>query len=325
MTNGQPSDSPLVSVLIPTYCRPRVLRDALDSVTSQDYRPLEIIVGDDSPDEATARRIAEIATPDNVTLTFLKNDPPLGQAMNLNRLIDAAQGTYGLILHDDDLLLPGAIAVLVNAFREHPMLVACFGRQRLCSDAGDDLGDDAANTLNSTYHRTFDDVGVLSDPIAAAIRRQFPNDGFMASLELMKLVKYRPETEIGHAVDTDFGIRLAVAAEGSPFRLIENQTSVYRLSKAGVAASGSGATASFWNILDGLDHLQSHGDLINAVRRQIAAGAASHFARNGERKKAYSIWKSGHYGPERFRARGLYCAALIAIPHLAKVRDLMSP
>ena len=39
--------SPLISCIIPVYNGERYLREALDSIVAQTYRPLEIIVADD--------------------------------------------------------------------------------------------------------------------------------------------------------------------------------------------------------------------------------------------------------------------------------------
>ena len=51
MTSGQAA-RPLVTVIIPTYAVRDYIAATLDSVKTQTYRPLEIIVADDgSPDD----------------------------------------------------------------------------------------------------------------------------------------------------------------------------------------------------------------------------------------------------------------------------------
>lgn len=41
---------PLVSVIIPTYCRPKLFKIALYSVLNQTYKNIEIFITDNSPD-----------------------------------------------------------------------------------------------------------------------------------------------------------------------------------------------------------------------------------------------------------------------------------
>ena len=49
---------PLVSVIIPTYRRPDVIRDAISSVLAQTYAHLEVIVVSDGPDPQTAAAVS---------------------------------------------------------------------------------------------------------------------------------------------------------------------------------------------------------------------------------------------------------------------------
>jgi glycosyltransferase involved in cell wall biosynthesis len=114
--------APEVSILIPTYRRPQLLRRAIASALSQDPPvAMEVIVGDDADEGA-----AIVSEFDDVRLRYQRNFEHLGMAGNWNRLCDMARGDYLLLLNDDDRLLPGFAATCVSAFHRMPDLGVVF-------------------------------------------------------------------------------------------------------------------------------------------------------------------------------------------------------
>jgi glycosyltransferase involved in cell wall biosynthesis len=118
-------DRPLVSVVIPTYNRERLLTEAIESVLAQDYPNLELIVVDDGSSDATPavlERFAE-AHPDRFRGLSHEN---LGQARSLNRGFELARGELLGDLNDDNVLLPGATSKLVAALEASPEAVVAY-------------------------------------------------------------------------------------------------------------------------------------------------------------------------------------------------------
>jgi glycosyltransferase involved in cell wall biosynthesis len=115
------------SVIIPTYRRPRELRDAMTSVLSQPGVSVEIIVVDDSP-EGSAREVIDAFNDPRVT--YLKNPIPTGGNPSVVRNLawPRAKGMFIHFLDDDDIVPDGHYAAVRKAFSEQSEVGMIFGR-----------------------------------------------------------------------------------------------------------------------------------------------------------------------------------------------------
>ncbi|MCS6329547.1 MAG: glycosyltransferase [Nitrospira sp.] len=102
---------PMVSVIVPTYNRPQLLRVALESLHRQRYQDFEVIVVNDgsTPVESV---IADLNQQGRITL--VNHDRNRGLAASRNTGLRIAQGTYVAYLDDDDRLLPDHLGTLVE-------------------------------------------------------------------------------------------------------------------------------------------------------------------------------------------------------------------
>ncbi|MGE5294771.1 MAG: glycosyltransferase family 2 protein [Solirubrobacterales bacterium] len=107
--------TPRVSVIIPTYNRATYVPRAIDSVLSQKYRDLEIIVVDDGSKDNTREVVAAYGAP--VRYIFQENQGP-GAARNQG--IRVAAGAYLAFLDSDDVWMPTFLEKTVSALDEHP-------------------------------------------------------------------------------------------------------------------------------------------------------------------------------------------------------------
>lgn len=102
---------PLVSVVIPTYARPALLKNALKSVGAQTYPLLEIVVVDDNgrgtPLQLESQQVIDsMSFREGITLRYVVRERNGGGAMARNSGIKAACGTYVAFLDDDDEWMP---------------------------------------------------------------------------------------------------------------------------------------------------------------------------------------------------------------------------
>ncbi|MCA3388930.1 MAG: glycosyltransferase [Roseomonas sp.] len=95
---------PEFSVLLPTRNRASLLVEAIESVRSQNFEDWEIIVSDNASIEDVQGIIKKF---DDPRIVYLRSDEPLSVTDNWNRAIDAAQGSWIVMLGDDDGLVPG--------------------------------------------------------------------------------------------------------------------------------------------------------------------------------------------------------------------------
>lgn len=118
-------EAPHVSVCIPTYNGAEFLEECLDSVSSQSYRDLEIIIVDDDSKDATVE-ISERHARADPRVQVLRNPRNLGLVGNWNRCVGLAKGEWVKFLFQDDLLAPSCIERLVEHGQESGLpMVAC--------------------------------------------------------------------------------------------------------------------------------------------------------------------------------------------------------
>jgi hypothetical protein len=108
--NYEEKAGPVVSVLIPTFNRPRYLSEALSSVVHQNYSNLEIFVMRDGGEE-----VGDIVNSFNdQRIIFINRKENRGLPFTLNEALMRAQGKYICYLGDDDRYYPNHVSV-VNA------------------------------------------------------------------------------------------------------------------------------------------------------------------------------------------------------------------
>jgi len=114
------SETPLVSVIIPTYNRAWAVVNAIDSVLAQDYPNFELIVVDDGSADATRELL--LSYKDAVISIHQANR---GVSAARNRGVAEASGNLLAFLDSDDYWAPQKLAVQVAFFNAHPDALIC--------------------------------------------------------------------------------------------------------------------------------------------------------------------------------------------------------
>lgn len=117
--------APLLSVIIPTRNRSRLLAEAIRSALPELPFPHEILVSDNASTDETAQAVAKFAG-----VRYVKRGELLPMAGHWNQCVKEAQGKYVKILCDDDWLLPGALEREVAQLEKNPQVAACASARR---------------------------------------------------------------------------------------------------------------------------------------------------------------------------------------------------
>jgi glycosyltransferase involved in cell wall biosynthesis len=113
-------DSPLISCIVPVFNGERFLAQALESILSQTYRPLEVIVIDDGSTDGSADIVARCCS----SIHYFRQSNK-GPAAARNRGLAAASGDLVAFLDQDDLWHCGKLERQVACFIDDPELSLC--------------------------------------------------------------------------------------------------------------------------------------------------------------------------------------------------------
>ena len=105
-------ESPWITVLIPTYKRVNLLKNALESVLSQAHCDFawDVLVLDNEPDDGKINETEKfIRKVDSPRVLYYRNDVNIRPGDNFNRGMQIARGEWVCFLHDDDLLIQNAL------------------------------------------------------------------------------------------------------------------------------------------------------------------------------------------------------------------------
>ena len=125
-------DEKLVSVIIPAYNIEDYIGRCLDSIISQTYKNLEIIVVDDGSWDYTGEILDNYAKKDRRIKVIHKENGGVSSARNKG--IEAAEGDYIGFIDGDDLIEPEMYKTLVDLLEEENADIAHCGYQMVFPD-----------------------------------------------------------------------------------------------------------------------------------------------------------------------------------------------
>jgi glycosyltransferase involved in cell wall biosynthesis len=117
------AESPLVSIVTPSFNQAAFLKEATNSVFSQEFSPIEYIVIDGGSTDGSVELLKKTSS----KLTYWISEPDKGQADAINKGFARATGKYFAWLNADDRLKPNAVKEAVAFLEAHPKVGMVYG------------------------------------------------------------------------------------------------------------------------------------------------------------------------------------------------------
>lgn len=127
------TQSPVVSVLVPTYNRSAYLQQAVASILAQSFVDFEIIITDNCSPDDTEEQMNKLS---DSRIVYVRNSTNIGPANNHNRALRLARGKYIYFFSDDDVMLPDNLAAKVRVMEEHASVGLVHSNIRMIDESG---------------------------------------------------------------------------------------------------------------------------------------------------------------------------------------------
>ena len=143
------TEEPLVSVIVPVYNVEQYLPKCIESITSQTYKNLEIILIDDGSTDSSGKICDEEEKEDSRIKVFHKENGGLSDARNYG--LDRAKGNWITFIDSDDFVTEDYVNYLLGLALTHRTKIAA-GSHTIFYESGKSnykgLGRDTENTFS---------------------------------------------------------------------------------------------------------------------------------------------------------------------------------
>lgn len=156
-------EQPLVSIIVPVYNVSAYLEEALDSLISQTYKNIEIIIIDDGSKDNSGKICDEYAAKDNRIKLIHKENGGLSAARNT--ALEIFSGDYITYVDSDDAVVPSYVETMLNTIeRDGSDIVLCrFDEQRTNKNFSPELSERILPVVDSGKYDHAEILRILFD------------------------------------------------------------------------------------------------------------------------------------------------------------------
>lgn len=125
----------LVTTIIPTFQRPKLLKRAIASVLNQTYPHFQILVCDNASQDETEALVQELAKKDS-RIQYLRHPKNIGAWPNFQYGLDCVKTEFFSFLSDDDVLFPWFYQTVLPGFKSFPQAALSAGSTIIMKNDG---------------------------------------------------------------------------------------------------------------------------------------------------------------------------------------------
>jgi glycosyltransferase involved in cell wall biosynthesis len=130
------AESPLVSIITPSFNQAEYLAETIESVLNQDYQRIEYIIVDGGSTDGSLGLIRSYQD----RISGWISEPDLGQTDAINKGFGMAHGDILAWLNSDDTYNPGAIREAATYLTDHSTIGMVYGQAFYIDEKGERIG-----------------------------------------------------------------------------------------------------------------------------------------------------------------------------------------
>lgn len=135
---------PLISVLITTYNRESTIKQCVESVLSQTYEHLQVIVMDDGSQDSTSQILSSIS---DSRLEVFHSEQNCHICASTNKGFQKVKGEYLARIDSDDIWYPEKLEKQLAFLASHPQYRICFTLINLIDENGENIDQEFSSLL----------------------------------------------------------------------------------------------------------------------------------------------------------------------------------
>lgn len=231
----------LVSIGVASYNNSKFITETLDSINSQTYKNIELIVLDDGSKDNSVEIINSWAKKCKFPFKFIINDKNEGITKGCNKIFEniSLDSKYFAFFGSDDIMEPHRIETQVKLLEEDPgNLAGAFSDMTIINEKGQLINDSYFNLINETPTtiNNFFNNDILYRVKYTIEKNIFPAPAVLYKTEVLKRIgKWDEELYF-----EDWDMNLRIIKEGFKFLFTGEKLIKYRKIQTSVTAKPKG-------------------------------------------------------------------------------------